>query len=66
MIKAYEVTLSNYHSWPIRKTVGVALHLLPNRQQFVTEINAGRTHEEQIANLMALRSAIEPVQLLTK
>ncbi|CAH8649624.1 unnamed protein product [Schistosoma guineensis] len=34
----YDKTLSEYHSWPIRKAVGVAVYALPTREHLVHHI----------------------------
>ncbi|XP_043919124.1 ceramide-1-phosphate transfer protein [Protopterus annectens] len=47
---AYNDSLANYHSWPIRKTATVAFYALPTRATFFEVMNVG-TADEVVAML---------------
>lgn len=36
--ESYATTLSNYHTWTVRKAVGLAFYTLPSRQKFLKDL----------------------------
>lgn len=51
---AYSATLAQYHTWLIRKAVGVAVYTLPSRQSFLQKFGASTEQEtlDQVKDLV--------------
>ena len=47
---AYDKVLAEHHSWIIRKTVGAALHLAPERTKFLAKLGVDDGNQEELFN----------------
>ena len=67
--EVYNVTLANYHTWIIRKTVGLALYTLPTRKQLMERMHFSceETAVEQVDELIKhLEPIYNDVQMIYK
>ena len=59
--KAYDETLAQYHSWIIRKAVGLAVYAMPSRQTLSEKMNCGGSEEQLKKALGDLVDEVQPV-----
>ncbi|XP_028308114.1 ceramide-1-phosphate transfer protein [Gouania willdenowi] len=63
--EAYNVSLSQYHPWVVRKAAGMAFCMLPGRQEFFAALNVGST-EQAVAVLGEALPLISEVYQVTE
>jgi len=59
--RAYDATLAPYHSWLVRKGVGVALYALPSRHAMLQRMNNDGSEEEIVQKLVEAVAVMTPV-----